>query len=410
MSVYSLSEYAKREQTPGHLIISMEAPEKKSVALITMHSWVGVSPSVINTARFLSSQGYSVDMYMSNTSEKFRLPNFDHSSIRIIKPKDKSKLIIRDIQFYNRYFSKNKRYLFIIGFDPNGLIRAGIVGILSRTPYIFHSLEFFELNKSSRLRKKFLKYLEVYFSKRALFTFTQDSLKADILARDNKIKREKVNSVYNSPIGDIITEKKNYFRDRFGIPKNKKLVLATGSLIAEHCIDEIIESTQYWSDKFVLVLHGWIPKKDFEKYILSEVEKSNGKILLSTDLFDDDEKYTIFQSVDIGLVFFKPINKNMKYGAASAGKLYNFMRVGVPIIGNDIPGMKTILEDNGCGIAVKDSMNISKALEKVDENYEFYSGKSYETYPRFEFTNCYREILPQILEGTKKFTRRFLIF
>jgi len=413
---------------------SLSQKKKNSVALITTHSWVGVSTSVINTALYLVGKGYEVDLFiceLENIPEHsvYSLPQFKQNNIKIYSSREicnrnlplkikspgagkktggimpylkslKNRFfpVEKDLKFVARYIKPPGKYLFIIGYEPSGLLRAGILSRIWRTPYVYHSLEIYENHETN------IKSLEKWFSRRALLSLTQDEIRADILSLLNGLNRTKVTAAYNSPLGDRIYEKDNYFREKFNISEEKKIVMATGSLLVEHSADKIVRSVAKWPENFVLILHGWItssPITDAGKMtelIRKEMNSKSDRIILSTEILPSGDKYRVFKSVDIGLVFFEPVNLNMKYAAGSAGKLYDFMRTGVPIIAGELPGMRDLLEGNKCGIVVESADNIGEALPEIMKNYSFYSENAHKSYDKYEFSKCYEKILERILK------------
>lgn len=377
----------------------------QAVALITAHGWIGVSTPVVMTAKYLAKKGYLVDLFM--TEDAFckdmgiATPKFEDPNITIFKhttnPLDNITYTTnnsfyihsRDLEFVTKYISPPKKYVWLVGFDPGGLVRAGILSLYWKVPFIYHSLELNDVQNGDKIAEK-------WFSQRALLSITQDTLRADILSQLNNINREKIEVSYNSSFGEILPQKCDYFHRRFNIPKEKKIVLSTGTLLPEHGIGKIITSVHKWPAQFVLVLHGWIPDENFKSAILSVLASNAGRIFLSTEILDIEKKNIIFQSSDIGIVFFEPVSINFKFGAGSAGKLYDFMRAGVPIIGNSLPGMKELLEDNKCGIVVNDANEIGKALGVIIEQYAEFRKKSFESFYKYEFGKCYEKLLEKI--------------
>ena len=59
-------------------------------------------------------------------------------------------------------------------------------------------------------------------------------------------------------------------------------------------------------------------------------------------------------------------------------KIYEYSRFGLPMIGNDIPGLKYTIEYSGAGICVEEmtKQNIKDAIIKISENYESYKQHS----------------------------------
>ena len=86
----------------------------------------------------------------------------------------------------------------------------------------------------------------------------------------------------------------------------------------------------------------------------------------------------------------------MLYTGAAAGKLFDFIQCGVPVIANNLPGMKNLVEDNGCGIVVNEMEEIAHALSVINADYKLYSDKSYKTFLKYDFSNCYEKIVAEI--------------
>ncbi|MEI2581610.1 glycosyltransferase [Scytonema sp. PRP1] len=392
-----------------------KAQEKPAVALIFPDFYAGITQSFVNSARYLARQGYLVDVFTIQ-DDRLLLKSFDDENIKIYFIEtpivDKLlKIFPKVTYFFNpilkgfedaiHFWIPPNSYSFIIGFDPEGLIRAGILSQVWRVPYIYHSLEIYEHSPVAPKKEQFRKQLEDWFSRRALFCFSQDEKRCQVLAEENGLKLEKTLVVYNSCLGrEILSKKDDFLKKKFNIGNDKYIVLAVGSLIPEHCIDQIVLSVDEWPDNFVLVLHGWFGEQKSERFIRHEIELRKEKVFVSTDLLDGDQKYKVFQSADVGLVFFQAVKehftKNFIYAAGSSGKLFDFMRTGVPIIASDIPGMREIVENKKCGMVVKSPKDIGGVLPKIMEDYELLSKNSLESYSSYEFGQCYSQVLERI--------------
>ncbi|WP_347272951.1 glycosyltransferase [Candidatus Kuenenia sp.] len=385
--------------------------KNQAVALITAHGWIGVSTPVVMTVKYLASKGYLVDIYMTENELCNNLgiatPDITSKNIKIYKNKTQNshqiittssglKIYTTDLEFAAKYSSSSpKKYGWIIGFDPAGLIRAALLASAWNVPFIYHSLELCSQEDP-------YKEIERIFSQKALFTLIQDNARADILAQTNGLDRDKIEIIYNSSLGDASSEKSDFLRDTFKIQKDKKIVLATGTLLPITCIDQIIKSVGSWPGNFVLVLHGWIPDKNFELKVLKEIETKKDKIFLSTEILGVEEKHKVFQSADIGLAFYNPIDTNLKFAAGSSGKIFDFMKAGVPIIGNNIPGMSELLEGNGCGIVVNNASEIGNVLHNLMDQYEVLKKGCMENFPKYEFGRCYEKLLNRVISEIQR--------
>ncbi len=375
----------------------------KTIAFITKFSWVGISTSVINSALFWESKGFEVDIYVEQPNQdKFPLPKFKNKQINIIVTEIRRKFLIDDLYFSTFHFKK-KNYKVIIGFDHSGLIRAGIASFFySNKNIIYHSLEFFEPFKNN-FRIGFEKKLESYFSKKAKYIFVQDEFRGDFLKNSLGFNQDKIRYVYNSPTGKNNETKSNYFRELFGIGNDKTIILCIGSIIKEHCIHLLLNSISILDEKFVLVLHGWFPQEELKQLTESKKKQFPERVFISTNLFDNQDKYIPYQASDIGFVGFLPINNNLKYAAGSAGKLFDFMKVGLPVLAFNTPGMKEIVKDNAIGEIFSDEELIPEKLSIINDNYSTYRLNCLATFSNYEFNRQYDTMLTSLNPNIQPF-------
>jgi glycosyltransferase involved in cell wall biosynthesis/Flp pilus assembly protein TadD len=380
---------------------------RPAVALITAHGWIGISNPVIHTARFLAENGYRVDIFMSTDAACERMgiadPGLAHDHIHVhthagqASPLETTAVCgdvqvpLNDIEFVDACRQNPGDYQWLVGFDPGGLNRAGLLSLIWNRPYIYHSLELYEAGWPGKAAER-------WFADKARLVLTQDETRADILAEIDRIERGKVLVARNSAPGPATPERKDYFYRILAIPPDKKIVLAAGTLLPIHGVDEIVASVAGWPEACVLVLHGWIPDRDFERTLRKQVADCEGRIFLSTAIVDQEHKNDIFQSADVGLVFFRPEGVNYKYAAGSSGKLYDFMRAGVPIIGNDIPGMQALVAGNGCGRVVPDAAAIGPVLPEILARHDHFRQNALKAFEQYEFGHCYRSVLDRIIK------------
>jgi len=71
---------------------------------------------------------------------------------------------------------------------------------------------------------------------------------------------------------------------------------------------------------------------------------------------------------NVGLALFDPVNKNLNF--ASPNKLFGLMMAGVPIIGSDIPFLRSVLKEYGVGDVYLpgDPKNLAETIMKVIGN------------------------------------------
>lgn len=365
-----------------------------AAALITYFEWVSISTSVLNTARFLATRGYDVDLFLI-PSERFPPPVFESSRIRLL-PLPVARFPGNCLRMAWRYRRAPRRYRFIIGFDPQGALLAGIVARLWGVRHLFHSLE---LMRSTSWKQRLRERIEGFFIRRAEFALIQDDRRATALAQQYGLRRDKVLISVNGPMGDPLPARSSFLRDKYRIGSDRRIVLAVGSLMRETLMDRLVEASEAWPDGFVLVLHGWVPDSTLEVWLRQQSARRPGGLYLSTELLPEACKYEVFQSADIGLVLFDPRDTNLRLAAGSAGKLLDFMRVGVPVIGNDIEGMRELVEGNNIGRVVAGPEQIHTVLQEVWERREEFRASCFSAYQRYRFEPSYAAVLDRVEAG-----------
>lgn len=367
----------------------------KKIGIVTKFSWVGISTSVLNTARFWAEKGYSVDLLLEQPDiDRFPLPLFESKLINIIIVKSNKIPILNDIIFCYRYL--HQRYIYIIAFDCEGLIRAGFGHIIFRLNIIYHSLEFYEPSKRS-ITSSIKQVLEKVFAQKSKFVFSQSIDRLSWLQRRLGLNQSQLKLIYNSPIGKIIVTQNDYFRKKYGISPDVKIILIIGSIIKEHFVEDLINELKLYESNYVFIFHGWFPDQTLLGLLAEAQKESQGKIELSKELFSDDDKYIPYTSCDLGFVGFKPITDNLKYAAGSAGKLFDFMRTGVPVIANDIPGMRELVTKNGIGDVFNDIQELPKIIQKLLSDYKYYSRNSKRAFDNYEFVHQYQKVYNEII-------------
>lgn len=371
-----------------------------NVVFFLGYGWLGISTPPLMCALHLANRGWHVDIFTkwSATCETLNIsrPQIKHPRIRVIYDNMRGAgegplslpgggaLPTEHHNAVRLALGTERRYSWAVGFDPAGLLRAAAFAEASGIPYIYHSLEIDENGP--------LKPLEKICHQQALFAISQDQARASILAHINDAPRESVLVLPNSAAGEILPEQDNYFRETFPAIGERRIVLASGTLLPECCIHEIVAASQAWPQDVALVLHGWIHDAGFKKTLQAFIEKTDN-IFLSEHIFAPDKKFRIYQSSDVCLVFYASTTANLKYAAGSSGKLYDALRCGTPMIGNDIPGMAELLHNTGCGIVVPDASKIGAVLPTIFKHHAHFRQRCFDAFPCYEFDAAYERLL-----------------
>ena len=90
------------------------------------------------------------------------------------------------------------------------------------------------------------------------------------------------------------------------------------------------------------------------------------------------------------------MTENLLYVGTAAGKIFEFMKCGVPLVSNELPGMRALIEGNSCGVVVRGPEEIRDALKIVDDNYSAYRKNCFKAFPKYDFGKKYDEVLHKI--------------
>ena len=261
----------------------------------------------------------------------------------------------------------------LIGGDPQGLLAANLNAIPGKDILIYWSLELWIRKDIKKLGHRIFKWIEMKCNRKTSYTIDFGEKRCELLRNENSLPIESMLSIPNSPLGNAKVERNYLFNDKLDIPKNKKIVLYAGGISNDHMILDIIKSINLWPSNTVLVLHFKNMYSERRlKQIKEQIRDHPSKIYLSLDPVDYFDLFKIYSSADIGLQFFRPRIANLKFADLSSGKLFHYMKAGVPIITNRLPGYKKLIEGNGCGLCVSDITDIGNSIKTIlDNEYSF---------------------------------------
>lgn len=117
---------------------------------------------------------------------------------------------------------------------------------------------------------------------------------------------------------------------------------------------------------FQLTMSGWDCSE------LQKLKENPNIIVIQQQLSEED--YTRFLSAyDIALVWYESKqDANIRNIGLSSGKFFKHLSLGQPIIANNAPGLAEEIRKYKLGIVINDLSELSSAVKKIYDNYEFY--------------------------------------
>ncbi|WP_292490757.1 hypothetical protein [Methanoculleus sp. 10] len=397
-------------------------------------------PSLYNAAQLLAYEGYLVDIY-TLSSRAYRLPNFNTDKISLKLLNHESRFDRWLEQTINAFpsgglagvFRKGcqavlyinnmldlvaslKRlkteitslghpnsYLCFIAVDPKGLIQTEYLVKENEIPVIYYSLELLISDELNSRREHKLKEQEIRLSQKAKHVIIQDLERADILANDNQISRDKFILVPNAPIGNAKRERSHYWHKRFELPLDTKIVLYSGSLGSWTGTDKIVSSVSKWPDNWVLVVHTRFDSTQSAEVKRLQSLATPNKVFFSLNPVSNEQYIKILDGADIGIAFYIPdtsstyTQKNIQSIGYSSGKIAYYLHSGLPVIVNDFSSIGEKLQREGCGIMVKDGSEIHMAICGIEQNYTEYSQNARRFFDQhLEYERNFKKVIEKI--------------
>lgn len=185
----------------------------------------------------------------------------------------------------------------------------------------------------------------------------------------------------------------NFNPDQTHFAPNSNKLIYTGTAIKEFGVLHYLNFLDQFPG-YQLFIQGIVHEEEREiidkKYnhlILQDRLIINSEYLSTADLIDYLSNFRIgFCFYDLS---YEAIN-NFNYLTGPAGKMFTYFAAGVPVIGNNIPGLSPIAQFKA-GILI-DDLNpsaIINAINEIELNYEFYSANCIKAAQHFDFhANC----------------------
>lgn len=304
--------------------------------------------------------------------------------------------VINSIYFslmVKKKINNSSKYVLIPG-DPIALNAAN--KIRHNNILIYWSLELKIENELKNFGEKLLKQKERKINQTALCTIDFGKQRANILRKENRLSPEhKIFSIPNSPLGRSEYKRSDYFRKKFGIPSNKKIILHSGGFAPGYSISELINNANSWNEKYVLVIHTNRKPKWYENIELKEVHKYPGKVYYDDEPLPFEEIENVYSSANIGLMLHGSENQkntNLFYTDLSSGRIFNHLKFGVPVITRELAGYKKFIEGNKFGKCITHIGEMNKAIDEIINNEEKYILSCLKNYNSFIFEDSHADI------------------
>lgn len=396
---------------------------------ILQYEWP-LQSHTMNFAKSLATRGHGVDLFICRCSKKL-VDNSEIEScydLRVIELdgidqskqwgigwfRDKIRQFFRmtlgrhfftplllPVIFSSYRSAAIEHYDCLIGIEKCGLIWAWLLSRLTGIPYLYFSLELYDEQHPyfhGKAGFSALRRAEIKAHKKALATIIQDKQRGKHLLRANGINNTTMIYLPVSIPGEPIIEPGNYFRNRFAIPSELKIVLYLGLIDEARGCLEIARLARSIMDKFTIIFHGY----GEEKFLETMRRVGEGAITLSLDLVPEGQLIEIVSSAQVGLALYRTDCANDLLTAFSSEKVAMYCRAGIPFVAFDSDSYRKLKLQFDCCELIDRMDDLEDAVTRIFSNYETYRNNAFSAFAslyRYEDNaNCAIDRLHELIK------------
>ncbi len=326
---------------------------QKKIDLIVLNEFTNDS-RVLKEAMSLRAWGYAVRviaMHGRDLLENEVVAGIPVRRIRLVsRPWSKAKPIqlLKYLEFFLRALRHCRRADIVHCNDLNALPVGVAVKLLrlgrARVVYDAHEYEIHRVSPTRRVNIALNYLLEgalIRFADRAM---TVSEAIANEYVRLYRIRRPAL--VLNCP-PFAEPEKRNLFRERFGIRPDQIIVLYQGGLSKGRGIEMLLQAFRGLpDDQVVFVLMGYGPLEN----LVREHQSQDGRIFFHPAVPPDVLlNYTC--SADYGVSFIEPVCLSYEY--CLPNKIFEYLMAGIPMLVSNLVEMKRLVDENGIGVVAR---------------------------------------------------------
>lgn len=238
----------------------------------------------------------------------------------------------------------------VIGIDE-GIIPASRQASKNKSPVLFLSYEIFYDKELVLWRDKCLKRKMVKACKNIFCAITQDAIRAESLACEFNIAKDKIICIPVAGNGCVTRTKNTYLYEHCNIPKDKKILLHFGSVASWSMAQWLMQQARNLPKDWVLVIH------DRYGTPFGTTLQTKEKLYFSNQPLKHKDLAKIIQSATACAVLYAPqydskhTGRNLEEIGFSSGKLSLALQHGIPVVVN-MAAHATLVATHSCGISI----------------------------------------------------------
>lgn len=351
----------------------------KEVAVFAPMGTLDTQTGILNAAECFAASGYTVTVFTVR-NKLYSEPQFSHENITVkffpltySAQRESRVLVTLAFTLWMILTSFLHRHIAIFAGGVRGLISAYFYSFFRPIPIVNYQTELYIENKLDTKGAALFKAIERRAAQKSLITIEHDEQRSELLCADLHIDRSKVVIVPNAPFGPAVLASSHYLYDSLGIDHRYKLLLNPGSLSEFFDSSRAVQISQRLGAEWLCVIHSAQPRTLDDPYIEKLVSLNQcTKVQFSLDPIPYSEINDLLGSARIGLVLYSSqMGQNTASVGLASGKLSHFLKLGVPVIVSDLPGLADFVRQHQVGEVLTDD-DLPSLVDKIDRNIDDY--------------------------------------
>jgi len=415
----------------------------KTVAIVFWEDYLPICPTIISLAESFAGKSFKVDIYTTAINKRYPSICFSSNNISCFPLiNDDKPLNVHSVNRFLNLFTKNPSISLIIGglfksiykysneiksiFLQRRFIRQTNPKIISENYQYIIICDATGLSASEQIIQYGVEniiYLSLeleYLKKLNFFTtpfrflcqknqiqklhkikniIIQDVLRKNELINENFLEEDnhKFHFIPNSTSKPTSLKKSAYLPDLFNVTN---IIILHLGMISDACLSLELAKSFKNQQEFSLVFHDKKFTDSNDPYIKLIKNEAGKNVYFSLNPVSLSELDKIILSAQIGVVVYnKKLGRNFELIANASGKMIMSLRLGIPIIILEMPGVREIFEFYNCGIVISDLNELIPAAQKIISNYTYYRNNALKCYSALydfdkNFSNFYDFLNP----------------
>jgi glycosyltransferase involved in cell wall biosynthesis len=355
----------------------------KQIAVFAPLGRLDQQPGIINAANCFAASGYQVDVFtVRNTyyaEATFPHPNIQvrYFPIRYSQPRESRLLVTLAFTIWMLLMSWRGRHSLIFAGGIRGLISSYVYSLFYRAEIINYQTELYIGQKLDTKAAKLFKAIERRAAQRSLITIEHDEQRCKLLCDDLGVSENNVIIVPNAPLGPARKVSSAYLHNQLDLPPQSKILLNPGTLSEAFASSLAVRSSQNLTDNWNCVVHSAKPLTASDPYLQTLIAlNQRQKVVFSLDPVPYERIDELLSSATIGLVLYSDqVGENTSSVGLASGKLSHFLKLGIPVIVSNLPGLSDFVLLHRVGLVLDDYGRLPDLVEQIESDLSEYRNR-----------------------------------